>query len=110
MEGTVPMSSEEAQRFLTFMKFPSVLTLAEYNARLRANGCIVRIAHYTERFSKYIPLYLDMIERQLAYDALKIVGFDQALAATLIGEMRFLQTLAEAGKIIQGLIVAQKKP
>lgn len=110
MEGTVPMTPEEARRYLTFMKFPSVLTLAEYNAQLRANGCTVRIAHYTERFSEYIPLYLDMIEKQLTYDALKIVGFDQALAAALVGEMRFLQNLAEAGKIIQGLIVAQKQP
>ena len=38
----------------------------------------------------------------------KIIGFDQALAGALLGEMRFLQSLAEAGQIIQGLIVAQK--
>ena len=49
-----------------------------------------------------------MIEKQLTYDALKIIGFDTKLAEWLIGEMRFMQTLAEARKIIQGLIVAQK--
>jgi hypothetical protein len=62
----------------------------------------------TGRFPQYVPLYLDMIEKQLTYDALKIIGFDQSLAAGLIGEMRFLQSLAESGKTIQGLIVARK--
>jgi ubiquinone/menaquinone biosynthesis C-methylase UbiE len=108
MEGSVPMTAEEASRCLTFMKFPSVLTLAEYSALLEANGCAVRVALDTGRFPKYVPLYLDMIERQLTYDALKIIGFDTVLAGAIIQEMRFLQTLAEAGKIIQGQIIAQK--
>jgi hypothetical protein len=68
----------------------------------------VRVAENTGRFSRYMPLYLDMIEKQLTYDALKIISFDAALAQMLTGEMRFMQTLADAGKIIQGLIVAQK--
>ena len=108
MEGSVPMSEDEANRYLGFMKFPSVLSLAEYRALLEARGCQVRVTHDTGRFPKYVPLYLDMIEKQLTYDALKIIGFDMALAGALIGEMRFMQTLAEAGKIIQGLIVVQK--
>jgi SAM-dependent methyltransferase len=108
MEGPTPMTPEEAQRYLSFMKFPNILSLAEYSALLQRNGCEVRVAQDTGRFPKYVPLYLDMIEKQLTYDALKIIGFDQALAGGLIGEMRFLQSLAEARKIIQGLIVAQK--
>jgi SAM-dependent methyltransferase len=108
MEGSVPMTGEEAGRYLAFMKFPNVLTLAEYGALLHQHGCAVCAALDTGRFPKAVPLYLDMIERQLTYDALKIIGFDQALAGALLGEMRFLQTLAEAGKIIQGLIVARK--
>jgi hypothetical protein len=49
-----------------------------------------------------------MIEKQLTYDAVKIIAFDGALAQGLVGEMRFMHGLAKAGKIIQGLIVAQK--
>ncbi len=49
-----------------------------------------------------------MIEKQLTYDALKIIGFDLALAQSLIAEMRFIQSLAQTGKISQGLIVAEK--
>ena len=108
MEGSVAVSAAEAERYLTFMKFPNVLTVAEYSSLLKSNGCTVRLAENTGRFSRYMPLYLDMIEKQLTYDALKIISFDSALARKLTGEMRFMQTLAHAGKIIQGLIVAQK--
>jgi ubiquinone/menaquinone biosynthesis C-methylase UbiE len=108
MEGTMELAADEAIRYLTFMKFPGVLSLNEYAALLQSNGCKVRVAQDTGRFLKHVPLYLDMIEKQLTYDALKIIGFDMALAQALIGEMRFMLSLAEKGKIIQGLIVARK--
>lgn len=108
MEGPAAMTPEEARRYLAFMRFPNVLSLAEYRAHLQANRCIVPVAEDTGRFPKYVPLYLDMIEKQLTYDALKIIGFDTALAQSLIGEMRFLQSLAAARKIIQGIVIARK--
>lgn len=109
MEGPTPMTSEEARRYLTFMKFPSLLSLADYRALLEENHCEVRLAHDTGRFPDQVPLYADMIEKQLTYDALKILGFDQSLANALLGEMRFLGELAKAGKTIQGLIVARSR-
>jgi ubiquinone/menaquinone biosynthesis C-methylase UbiE len=108
MEGPTELTAEEAKRYLTFMKFPNVLSLAEYISLLQSNACKVRTSYDTGRFPKHVPLYLDMIEKQLTYDALKIIGFDAALAQTLLGEMRFMQSLAEKRKIIQGLMVAQK--
>lgn len=108
MEGPAGLTNAEAARFLGFMKFPSLLTLGEYQMLLAKNRCAARIAHDTGRFAATMPLYLDMIEKQLTYDALKIIGFDTALAATLIGEMKFIQALAQAGKISQGLVVAVK--
>ena len=108
MEGPAGLTDAEAARVLGFMKFPSLLTLGEYQSLLEKNNCAVRVARDTGRFAAAMPLYLDMIEKQLTYDALKIIGFDTALAATLIGEMKFIQSLAQAGKIIQGLIVASK--
>lgn len=50
-----------------------------------------------------------MLNMQLTYDALKIVGFDTATMEALAGEMVFMQQLAHAGKIAQGLLVARKK-
>ena len=108
MEGPAGLSGAEAGRYLGFMKFPNVLQPGEYQSLLEFNGCAVRTAQDTGRFAGIMPLYLDMIEKQLTYDALKIIGFDTALAATLVGEMKFIQSLARAGKIIQGLVVAQK--
>ena len=108
MEGPVGLTVSEAARYLAFMKFPNVLSSAEYQSLLQAAGCVFREARDTGRFALYMPLYLDMIEKQLTFDALKIIGFDAALAQSLVCEMRFIQTLAQAGKIIQGLIVAEK--
>jgi ubiquinone/menaquinone biosynthesis C-methylase UbiE len=108
MEGPAGLSSDEAARFLGFMKFPNVLTLAEYRSLLEKNGCVVRVARDTGRFAAAVALYLEMIEKQLTYDALKIINFDATLAAALVGEMKFIQSLARAGKIIQGLVVAEK--
>jgi ubiquinone/menaquinone biosynthesis C-methylase UbiE len=109
MEGPAPMTPEEARRFLAFMKFPNILTLSEYGSLLEDTGCTIRVATDTGRFAHYMPLYLDMIEDQLTYDALKILGFDSALAQGLLAEMRFMQTLAGDGKIIQGLVIGRKE-
>ena len=102
------LADAEAARYLAFMKFPNIVTLGEYQSLLEKNGCAVKVAHDTGRFATVMPLYLGMIENQLTYDALKIIGFDTALAATLVGEMKFILSLVQAGKIIQGLIVAEK--
>jgi sarcosine/dimethylglycine N-methyltransferase len=109
MEGVAGLSDEEAGPYLRFMKFPNVLTLAEYTALLQANGCTVKAANNTGRFGPSVTLYLEMIEKQLTYDALKIIGFDSSLAEGLVTGMRVVQSLANAGKILQGLIVAQKQ-
>jgi len=108
MIGPKGLTDDEARRYMAFMKFPNVLSLDEYTALLKANGCSVQTAHDTGRFPVHVRLYLDMIEKQLTYDALKIIGFDMAMAQALTGEMRFIQSLAEAGKVVQGLIVARK--
>lgn len=108
MEGPAGLAGEEAKRYLGFMKFPNVLTLEEYSALLQANGCVVRIAADTGRFAGYMPLYIDMIEKQPTYDALKITAFDAALAQNFLGELRFLHALAKADKVIQGMVVAHK--
>jgi ubiquinone/menaquinone biosynthesis C-methylase UbiE len=109
MLGAIEMSDDEAGRYLSFMKFPSVLTLAEYSALLKNNGCSIRVAADTGRFAGLIPLYLDMIEKQLTYDALKTISFDSTLAQAWLSEMRFMQSLAKVGKIIQGLIIALRE-
>jgi SAM-dependent methyltransferase len=109
LEGPQGLSPQEAERFMTFMKFPNVEDLAGYRDLLQANDCTVVVAEDTGRFSPYVDLYLDMLGKQLTYDALKIIGFDQGLMGSLAGEMAFMQGLAHEGKIAQGLFVARKE-
>jgi len=108
VEGPTPLSASEADRFLRFMKFPSIEDAAGYAALLKKSGCSVTAAEYTDRFAPYVDLYLKMLNEQLTYDALKIIGFDAQLMQWMAGEMRFMQGLAHAGKIAQGLFVARK--
>jgi ubiquinone/menaquinone biosynthesis C-methylase UbiE len=103
------LSQAEAERFLRFMKFQNIESIGGYSDLLKANGCEVLAAKGTGRFAPCIDLYLNMLGTQLTYDALQIIGFDQALMAALAGEMAFIQQLAHAGKIVQGLFVARKK-
>jgi SAM-dependent methyltransferase len=105
----VEMSDAEADRFLRFMKFPSLMNLADYPRLLEANGCAIEAARDTGRFHPCIDLYLSMLGLQLTYDALKIIGFDQTMMAGLGGEMMFARELAAQGKLVQGLFVARRK-
>lgn len=108
VEGPQELSPEEAKRLLAFMKFPSLVSSVEYCKLLERCGCRVVTALDTGRFADYVPLYIEMFQKQLTYDALKILGFNQSLAEALGGEMRFLESLAKQRKISQALIVAKK--
>jgi SAM-dependent methyltransferase len=108
MEGAAGLSDAEAERFLRFMKFANVESLRGYGELLARAGCEVALAIDTGRFAPYVDLYLEMLDKQLTSDALRILGFDLAMMEGLAGEMKFLQQLAHEGKIIQGLIVAAR--
>jgi ubiquinone/menaquinone biosynthesis C-methylase UbiE len=108
MEGSVGVVAEERQRLYGFMKFPNIIKLGGYCSLLQTNGCQIRTALDTGRFARFAKLYIDLLEQQLTYDALRIIGFDSALAQQLLGEMKFMQGLADSGKLIQGLIIAHK--
>ncbi len=109
VEGPAGLSDREAERFLNFMKFPGVQDIQGYKGLLEGNGCKVLHALDTGRFAPYVDLYLGMLGKQLTYDALKIIGFDQELFQGLAEEMTFLGELAREGKIAQGLFVAVKE-
>ncbi len=109
IEGKAGLSDTEAERFLTFMKFPNVQNLEGYGNLLMANDCEIITAADTGRFATHVDLYLNMLNMQLTYDALKIIGFNSDLMQAMAAEMVFMQELAHAGKIAQGLFVARRK-
>ncbi len=109
VEGPAGLSDAEAARLLKFMKFPNLQDISGYSQLLADNGCEVTCAQDTGRFASSVDLYLDMLNQQLTYDALKIINFDTDLMGAMAGEMTFMQGLAHDGKIAQGLFVATRK-
>jgi len=108
VEGPSGLSESEAERFMAFMKFPNIQDIAGYANLLDVNACEVLYAEDTGRFAPHVDLYLHMLNMQLTYDALKIIAFDTAMMEAMGGEMAFMQELAHAGKIAQGLFVARR--
>ena len=108
LEGPAGMDEAQAERLLKFMKFPNIQDLAGYSKLLTGSGCEVVLAEHTGRFAPHVDLYLNTLNMQLTYDALKIIGFDANLMGAMAAEMEFMQQLAHEGRIEQGLIVARK--
>jgi len=90
------------------MKFPNLQNISGYARLLQDHGCAVLAAEDTGRFVPYIDLYLNMIEMQLTYDALRIVGFDAGLLQTAVSGFTSLRELARAGKIAQARFIARR--
>lgn len=109
ISGPVPLSREESGRFLRFMSFPNVESLDGYRGRLEGVGCEVAVAEDTGRFAEYMDLDLAMVEKQLTYDALRILDYDIDALGAIGGEMHFLRDLAHTGKIAQGRFIATKR-
>jgi len=108
IEGPAGLNQEESDRFLRFMKFPGIQDLEGYAGLLTGNGCEVHVAADTGRFAPCASLYRNMLHLQLTYDALRLLGFDQALLEAVDGELQFVEALAHSRKIAQGLFVARK--
>lgn len=109
VEGPAGLSETEAERFLRFMKFANVQDIEGYATLLAQNGCEVVAAEDTGRFAPHIDLYINMLDMQLTYDALRIIGFNMELMGAMAGEFAFMQQLAHAGKIAQGRFIARRK-
>lgn len=108
VEGPGGLSDDEAARFMGFMKFPTFASLGDYRRLLEGAGLIVERADDTGRYAPCLDLYLRMLSEQLTSDALRIIGYDMELMRALGGEMQFIQQLAHAGKVVQGLFVARR--
>jgi SAM-dependent methyltransferase len=109
ISGHVAMSAEEADRFLRFMKFPNIQNVEGYRGLLESEGCTVMTAEDTGRFATHVDLYLEMVDKQLTYDARRILDFDTNAMGMIGAEMMFLRDLAHAGKITQGRFIARKR-
>lgn len=109
IQGSGEISEEETDRYLAFMKFPSMATKEGYEDLLREHGCDVLAAEDSGRFPAAAELFLCMIEKQLTYDALKILDYDEKRMKYWRDELAFTRDLARTGKVAQGLFAARKR-
>jgi len=91
------------------MRFPSLLSIDDYRRLLEERGCEVVEASDTGRFAPHEDLYVNMLEMQLTYDALRILDFDLERLRLVLGAHKFFQQLAHAGKIAQGRFIARRE-
>ena len=109
VEGPAGLADNEAERINAFMKFPCMESLPGYVGLLEQNGCVVDSAEdLTEEFAGYVDLYIDMLTKQLTFDALRIIGDDMELLQAMGNEMAFMSEMAHAGKMGRSRIIATK--
>lgn len=108
IEGPAKLTDDQAQRFMSFMKFPTLADIDDYPVLFQARNCRVLARRFTGRFAPSIDLYISMLSNPLAFDALAILDFDRVLFEQVLTEMKFVQSLARNGAVEQGLFVIQK--
>ena len=109
VEGPQRLTDDEAERLLQFMKFPNIQDLEGYAGLLAGNGCEVLVAEDTGRFApvrRSVPEHAEhAVDLRCAADHRVRHGTDGSAGR----EMEFMQQLAHAGKIAQGLFVARRR-
>jgi sarcosine/dimethylglycine N-methyltransferase len=108
VEGPNGLSDAEAANFLGFMRFPSLEDISGYARLLEDSGCKVLAAEDTGRFASHMDLFLNLIDMQLSYDVLRLIGFDTNLLETILGAFTSLRDLGRAGKVVQGRFIARR--
>jgi SAM-dependent methyltransferase len=106
--ATDKMTAAEAKRFMTFMKFPTFMTVADYKEQLAKTGFKKVKAKVSPYFVPSMDLYAAMFMRQHAYDALKLLGFNKEVYSAVLGEFGFAMGLAKAKKLVQAYFTAEK--
>lgn len=110
VEGPSGLSDADAGRINTFMKFPYMESQKGYEALLKKYGFEVKVSEdLTAEFADYIQLYLDMVSKQLTFDALRIIGWDMNMMQAIGGEMAFMLQKAREGGFGRTRIVGIKK-
>jgi SAM-dependent methyltransferase len=108
VEGPVPLEGAEAERFLRMMRFATLADIADYRRLLSACRCEATAYEDTGRMPAHFDLYVEMIDKQLGYDALATVDYRPELLSVLTDNLRFIGALAHAGKLIQARFIAHR--
>lgn len=110
VEGPAGLAEPDAERINRFMKFPYLESQRGYEALLAKHGFETKVSEdLTPDFADHIQFYIDMLTKQLTFDALNIVGWDMAMMQALGGEMAFMLQEARAGSFGRVRVVGVKR-
>jgi ubiquinone/menaquinone biosynthesis C-methylase UbiE len=109
VEGPNRLNDADAERINRFMKFPYMESQPGYEDLLRKYGFAVTVTEdLTTDFAEYIAFYLQMLTRQLSFDALRIIGWDMGMFNAMGAEMQFMAAKAKEGCFGRTRIVGVK--
>ena len=118
IEGDNRLLLDEAKRINKFMCFPYMETKDSYVNYIQEYGFkLVLVEDLNSHYVECIKLYIDMLTKQLTYDALQIIlenekvsTFDEAMVIfkNLGNEMQNMLEKAEQHKISRGRFIAIK--
>lgn len=110
VEGPKGLSDADAERINRFMKFPYMESQKGYESLLRKHGFEVKVSDdLTPEFAGYIQFYIDMLTKQLTFDALRIINWDMDLMQVMGGEMGFMLQKAKDGVFGRARLVGVKQ-
>lgn len=109
VEGPKGLPDADAERISRFMKFPYMESQKGYEALLKKYGFEVKVSDdLTSDFADHIQFYIDMLMKQLTFDALRIIGWDMNLMQAMGGEMGFMLQKAREGALGRTRLVGVK--
>jgi ubiquinone/menaquinone biosynthesis C-methylase UbiE len=109
VEGPAGLSDAEREPLFAALTFPNLQTIEGYRGLLEKAGCEVTLAEDTGAFARSMDLAAELLETQHKYDALRLVGWNEALGAAVSQGFRGMADLARADKIQQGRFVARRR-
>eukprot|EP01083_Nonionella_stella_P011170 31764_1 len=107
--GSTPMTKKELDEWSESIQVLNQETVEGYAQKMADAGFTVMHAHDTNRFVPYTKLYIDMLEKQLRGDAMRLLENDYNAYDETIQFFYMMLGLAKQGKIAQGLFVGRKK-
>ncbi|MHC4663828.1 MAG: class I SAM-dependent methyltransferase [Planctomycetota bacterium] len=109
VEGPSGLSEGDAERINRFMKFPYMENQKSYEELLKKHGFTVKVSEdCTPHFAECVDLYIQMLTKQLTFDALRIIGWDMEMMQAMGGEMQFMSEKAHAGQFGRCRLVGVK--
>jgi ubiquinone/menaquinone biosynthesis C-methylase UbiE len=105
--ATDKLTPAEAKHFMTFMKFPTFMTVEDYTKLLTKAGFQKIKTRVTKNFVPSMKHYLAMYTGQQFYDALRLLDFSEEVYNAVLEEMFFIYDLASEKKIAQAYFAAE---